>query len=238
VNQAIRRSARSLIGPEPSSLSSAEQSKLAEFNTQLSQSGAVVATEASALLGKELFAKARAAALYDMNVVSNEAGDHVFITAPGAFHKFSNPLTEDAFDHAKALVAALSYGMSQSTHMRGRIWGIDLLLGKLIRGGIVGPAPAIGNDYRALELERVVETKRVGNGFTMRLIKREVGVIALEVLKGRNAAASALETLPSAGMRAYTPPEVARVRLRKSQSSASKAQTRSLLSAVRGGGGL
>jgi hypothetical protein len=221
-----------------SSLNSAEQAKLSEFDAKVKANGAIVASEAGALLGETLFSKVRAAALYDMNIVSNEAGDHVFITAPGAFHKFSNPLTEDAFDHAKALVAALSYGMSQSPHVRGRIWSIDLLLGKLIRGGTVGPAPAIGNDYRALELERVVKTEHVGNGFTMRLLKREVGVIALEVLKGRNAAASALETLPSAGMRSYTPPEVARVGLRKTQSATSKAQTRSLLSAVRGGGGL
>lgn len=220
------------------SLSSVEQSKLVEFDGKLKSSGAIVASEANSLLGETLFSKVRAAALYDMNIVSNEAGDHVFITAPGSFHKFSNPLTEDAFDHAKALVSALSYGMSQSSNMRGRIWGIDLLLGKLIRGGTVGPAPAIGNDYRALELERVVQTDRSGNGFTMRLLKREVGVIALEVLKGGNAAASALEVLPSAGMRSYTPPEVARVGLRKNQSPTSKAQTRSLLSAVRGGGSL
>ena len=90
-----------------SSLSSAEQNKVSEFEARLKSSGAIVASEASALLGETLFSKARAAALYDMNIVSNEAGDHVFITAPGAFHKFSNPLTEDAFDHAKALVAAL-----------------------------------------------------------------------------------------------------------------------------------
>ncbi len=215
-----------------SSLASAEQSKLSEFEAKLAADGAVIASEAIAILGESLFSKTRAAALYDMNVVSNEAGDHVFITAPGSFHKFSNPLTEDAFDHAKALVAALSYGMSRSSQVRGRIWGIDLLLGKLIRGGTVGPAPAIGNDYRALELERVVQTERVGNGFTMRLLKREVGVIALDVLQGRNAAASALEVLPSAGMRSYTPPEVARVRLRRNQSTVSKAQTRSLLDAV------
>lgn len=221
-----------------SSLSSAEQNKLSEFDAKLKAGGAIIATEAGALLGETLFSKVRAAALYDMNIVSNEAGDHVFITAPGAFHKFSNPLIEDAFNHAKALVAALSYGMSQSSQMRGRIWGIDLLLNKLIRGGAVGPAPAIGNDYRALELERVVETERVDHSFTMRLLKREVGVIALEVLKGRNAAASALEILPSAGMRGYTPPEIARVRLRRTQSPPSKAQTRSLLSAVRGGGAL
>lgn len=221
-----------------SSLSSSEQSKLTEFDSKLKDNGALIASEANSILGDTLFSKAKAAALYDMNIVSNEEGDHVFITTPGAFHKFSNPLTEDAFDHAKALVAALTYGMSLSSHARGRIWGIDLLLGKLIRGGTVGPAPAIGNDYRALEIDRVVKTESIGSGFTMRLLKREVGIIALEVLKGRNAAASALETLPSAGMRSYTPPEVARIGMRKTQSPASKAQTRSLLSAVRGGGSL
>ena len=190
------------------------------------------------MLGDILFSKVRAAALYDMNIVSNEAGDHVFITSPGSFHKFSNPLTEDAFDHAKALVAALTYGMTHSSAARGQIWGIELLLGKLIAGGTVGPATAIGNDYRALELERVVQTEPAGYGFRMRLLKKEVGIIALEVLKGKNAAAAALETLPSAGMRSYTAPEAARVRLRKGQTAVSKAQTRTLLSAVRGGGGL
>ncbi|MFF9385852.1 hypothetical protein ACF1A3_35890, partial [Streptomyces globisporus] len=69
----------------------------------------------------------------------------------------------------------------------------------------------------------------------MRLLKREVGEIALQVLQGGNAAATALETLPSAGMRAYTAPEVARARMRKTQTTASKTQTRNLLSAVRVG---
>jgi hypothetical protein len=234
----FRRGTASKTKKVLSSLSSADQSKLLEFEAKLKANGAIIAAEATLLLGEVLFSKVRAAALYDMNIVSNEAGDHVFITAPGAFHKFSNPLTEDAFDYAKALVAALSYGMSQSPQTRGRIWGIDWLLRKLIAGGTVGPAPAIGNDYRALELERVVETERIGSGFYMRLLKREVGVIALDVLEGRNASASALEILPSAGMRSYTPPEVARVGLRKTQSTLSKVQTRTLLSAVRGGSAL
>jgi hypothetical protein len=220
------------------SLSSSEQAKIVEFDAKVKANGAVTAANATKVLGEILFAKVRAAALYDMNVVSNEAGDHVFITSPGSFHKFSNPLTEDAFDNAKALVAALTYGMTHSPSARGQIWGIDLLLRKLIRGGTVGPATAIGNDYRALELERVVQIEPSGYGFKMRLLKREVGIIALEVLKGRNAAASALETLPSAGMRSYIAPEAARVRLRKEQSATSRAQTRSLLSAVRGGGAL
>jgi hypothetical protein len=217
------------------SLSSEEQGKMAGFDSHVQRRGAVPASEAQSMLGKTLFEKLRAAAIYDMNIVSNEAGDHVLITAPGAFHKFSDPLTEDAFDHAKALVAALTYGMTLSSTARGQIWGVDLLLRKLIDGGTVGPATAIGNDYRALEFERVVKIQRSGYGFTMQLLKKDVGIIARAVLAGQNAAASALETLPGAGMRAYTAPEVARTRLRKNQSQPSKTQTHSLLSAVRGG---
>ena len=220
------------------SLSSGETSKIVELDSMIKAKGAIGLKVASKLLGEELFSKVRAAALYDMNIVSNESGEHVFITAPGSFHKFSDPLTEDAFDHAKALVAALTYGMTASASSRGQIWGVQLLLDKLIRGGTVGPATAIGNDYRALELERVVETQPAGYGFTMRLVKREVGIIARDVLAGGNAAAGALEALPSAGMQSYTPPEAARARMRKKQSAASRAQTRTLLSAVRGGGSL
>jgi hypothetical protein len=146
-------------------------------------------------------------------------------------------MIDDAFDHAKALVSALSYGMSQSSAARGRIWGVDLLLRKLLRGEEVGPAPAIGNDYRALELERVVEITHTGNGyFTMRLLKMEVGQIALEVLTGGNAAAAGLELLPSAGMRSYTASEASRSEFRKrGQGQESKAQMRTLLRAVRSG---
>lgn len=218
------------------SLSSAEQHKVIEFNTLLDTRGSVTATEAGAILGETLFSKLKAAALYDLNVVSNEAGDHVFVTSPGAFHKFTNPLIDDAFDHAKALVAALSYGMAASASTRGRIWGVNLLLAKLLRGEEVGSAPAIGHDYRALELERVVKIIPTGGGyFKMRLLKNEVGQIALAVLKDGNASATALEKLPSAGMRSYTGPEIARTNFRKNQTAPSKSQTRTLLSAVRGG---
>jgi len=218
------------------SLSQQEAAKVAEFEEMLRKQGWIHTATAEQVLGRTLLSKLKAAALYDMNVVSNESGDHVFITSPGAFHKFASPLIEDAFDHAKALVAALGYGMSASSATRGRIWGVDLLLNKLIRGDEVGPAPAIGHDYRALELERVVQIRNVGGSyFKMKLLKREVGEIALQVLRGGNAAAAALETLPSAGMRSYTAPEEARSRFRKSQSAPSRAQTQSLLSAMRGG---
>lgn len=220
------------------SLTIDEQRKLREFDEKMCRLGAVHGPQAIKVLGGELYDKLRAAGIYDVNVVSNEAGDHVFVTSPGAFNKFVNPLVDDAFDHAKALVSALSYGMSQSNLGRGRIWGVDLLLRKLIRGEEIGPATAIGNDYRALEFERVVSTRPGRYGFFLTLLKKEVGQLALEVLKGRNASATALENLPSAGMKSYIAPEANRIGCRKNQSKPSKAQTRSLLSAVRGGGSL
>ena len=218
------------------SLSTAKQLMMQEFDAILQIRGATTNIEASKILGDELFSKLKAAAIYDMNIVSNEAGDHVLITAPGSFHKFTDPMVDDAFDHAKALVAALSYGMMLSSTYRGQIWGVDLLLKKLLRGGEVGPASAIGHDYKALELEGVVQIiSRKPGSFTMKLLKKEVGQIALQVLQGGNASAKALETLPGAGMRSYTAPEAARSNFRKTQVAASKAQTRTLLSAVRGG---
>ena len=66
-------------------------------------------------------------------------------------------MIDDAFDLAKALVAALTYGMTERSSGTGRIQSIDLLLGRLIAGGSVGPATAIGQDYRVLEEKRVVE---------------------------------------------------------------------------------
>ena len=221
------------------SLNPEETRKFQEFEALLKTKGAVLYSQANKMLGNELLSKLQAAAVFDMNIVSNEAGEHTFITSPSSFHKFSDPLTEDAFDHAKSLVAALSYGMSVSSYGRGKILSIEALLGRLINGYKVGPATAIGNDYRALEFERVVQVIPESSGlFSLRLLKKEVGEIALEVLRGGNAAAAALEVLPSAGMKSYTAPEAARAQFRKNQSSTSKLQTRNLLSAVRGGSSL
>jgi hypothetical protein len=222
------------------SLSTSEQSKMVEFQGLIEIQGCVGLLVAERLLGHELLSKLRAAAVYDMNVVSNEAGEHVFVTSPSAFHKFVSPLVDDAFDHAKALVAGLSYGMSLSSTERGRLWAVGALLRKLVNGDVVGPARAIGYDYRALEFDRVVQIISTGNDFfKMRLLKREVGELALQVLEGGNASAASLENLPGAGMRGYTAPEADRAHYRKRhQGPASKAQTRSLLSAVRRGSSL
>jgi hypothetical protein len=220
------------------SLSSSEQSLFSQFGEILKSSGAVKLSQAEKLLGTTLLSKLRAAGVFDENIVSNESGDHSFLTSPGSFHKFSNPLVDDAFDHAKALVSALSYGMHVSASTRGQIWGVDYLLRKLLRGDSVGPAPAIGQDYRALELERVVAIKKSRYSYSMRLLKRDVGEIALQVLVN-GGATSSIEQIPGAQVTAYTGPEKARSDFRKRlELQPSKSQMRSLLSSVRSGGGI
>jgi hypothetical protein len=210
------------------SLDVKEQAVFLQFEAALKSGGALKISEAERMLGTQLISKLRAAAVFDEN-----------ITSPGAFHKFSNPMIDDAFDHAKALVAALSYGMHVSSTERGQIWGVDLLLKKMLRGEPVGPAPAIGQDYRALELERVISITAVGSRYSMQLLKREVGEIALQVLQHGSAAAAAIGGIPGAQVTGYTGPEKARANFRKRKDiQPSKSQMRGLLSAVRSGGGL
>ena len=184
-----------------SSLSSEEQTKLAEFDEILKRSGCVLAATADRVLGRTLFEKLKAAALYEINTVSNEHGEHAFVNSPGAFHKFVNPLIDDSFDLAKALVSALTYGMTLRHPSKGRIISVDWILGALIQGRTIGPATAIGNDYRVLEQSRVVQlTPATGGMFRMRLLKREIGELALQVLKRGDANAEAISVPPSSPM--------------------------------------
>jgi hypothetical protein len=219
-----------------SSLSSEEQAKLAEFDEILKRRGCVLATTADRVLGRTLFEKLKAAALYEVNTVSNEHGEHAFVNSPGAFHKFVNPLIDDSFDLAKALVSALTYGMTLRHRSQGRIISVDWILGALIQGRTIGPSTAIGNDYRVLEESRVVKlTPATGGMFWMRLLKREMGELALQVLKRGDANAEAISVPPSSPMTGYIGPEQSRVRVRRNQKQPSKRATRDILSALRGG---
>jgi hypothetical protein len=83
-----------------SSLSSDEQSKITEFDAIIKARGCVLASKADAVLGRTLFEKLKAAAVYEVNTVSNEHGEHAFVNSPGAFHKFVDPLVDDSFDLA------------------------------------------------------------------------------------------------------------------------------------------
>ncbi len=219
-----------------SSLSSAEQTKLTEVTALLNSTGCVYAATCENILGNDLFEKLKAAGVLEVNTVSNEQGDHAFVTLPGAFHKFVSPLIDDSFDMAKALVSALSYGMHLRRAPQGRIISVDWILNALIRGSTIGPATAIGADYRVLEQSRVVQLIPANNRmFRMKLLKKEIGQLALQVLKRGDANAEAINGPPSAPMTGYTGPERTRESVRINQRKPSKQHTHDILSALRGG---
>jgi len=220
------------------SLSETDHQRVADVAAQLSQSGCLAASHVESVLSKPLFEKLVAAGVYDLNQVANEQGTHVYVTAPSAFHKFVDPMVDDCFDMAKSLVAALTYGMNARPAYQGRIGQLPALLNRLIGGREIGPATAIGEDYRVLEVSRVVKIRpdaQHPGRFYMRLLKTEVGQLALQVLTQGNAYAQSLTTLPSAPMSGYVGPEESRTGVRRVQSQLSKRTTRDLLEAVRGG---
>lgn len=220
------------------SLTDSEKRLATEIGEQLSKTGCLTAVNVEQVLSKRLFDKLVAAGVYDLNKVTNEQGSHVYVTAPAAFHKFVNPMVDDCFDMAKSLVAALSYGMQARHASHGRISMLSALLSKLINGNEVGPATAIGQDYRVLEVSRVVKIRPdigISGRFFMRLLKKEVGQLALHVLTQGDANAQSLNDLPSAPMSGYVGPEESRASVRKTQSQKSKRSTRDVLEAVRGG---
>lgn len=220
------------------SLTDSEQRLIAEIAGQLSTSGCLSVQHVEHVLSKQLFEKLVAAAVYDLNEVTNEQGSHVYVTAPAAFHKFVDPMVDDCFDMAKSLVAALTYGMISRSSFQGRITDLPALVGKLISGREVGPTTSIGQDYRVLEVNGVVKLRRdvnYANRYYLKLLKKEVGELALHVLTQGNAYAQSLADLPSAPMAGYIGPEESRTSVRKNQSPLSKRATRDVLEAVRGG---
>lgn len=225
----VNKSARVL-----SSLSTAEQSSFLSITEKLKSVGCIYADNCERELGVPLFEKLKAAGVLEVNTVSNERGDHAFVTLPGAFHKYVSPLIDDTFDMAKALVSALSYGMQLRPASQGRILSFDWILDALIAGRTIGPASAIGADYRVLEQNRVIQLFPANSGmFRMKLLKKEVGELALQVLKRGNANAEAINTPPSAPMTNYQGPEYAREQTRKRQSQPSKRHTHDILSTLR-----
>lgn len=218
------------------SLTPADQSKVREVDDLLTKHGCVALSEVAAILGNGLLEKLNAIAMYDISVVNNDKENVAFVTKPAAFSKFGNPLVEDALDLAKAFVSSLTYGMTRSSYARGRITMIERLMQALIKGRWVGPVDAIGQDYRALELKGVVQVAPAERGgYHMRLLKSDVGVIALEVIRAGEASESALK-LPGATVTGYVAPEPNRESRRRKQQVASKKATRDMVMALRTGG--
>ena len=224
------------------SLTSAEQSKLNELNETLKKQACVDTDFATKLLGESLFKKVTAIGLFDISVVSNSTEDVGFLTLPSAFSKYSNSMVDDAFDLAKAFVSSVTYGMTKSSYARGQIQMVDALLSALVRGESVGPVNAIAQDYKVLELKGVVEvktgTKKGRTGPMLRLLKKEVGELALQAIRQGDVSEHSLSSLPTAAVTTFSGPEHNREKIRRAQTKVSPKATNDMLSILRTGGGI
>jgi hypothetical protein len=191
-----------------SSLSPTETRSIQDIEALFVRSVTIPYADMIKILGDDLFRKLHSIGVYDVNTVSNERETSAFITKPAAFSKYGNTLIDDALDLVKAFVTSLTYGMTYSPYNRGRITMLPLLLNKLIRGEWVGPATAIGHDYKVLEVRRVIQVKDIGGGrFSMRLLKRDVGELALQALIQGDISEKTLSLLQGASITNYTGPE-------------------------------
>lgn len=174
------------------SISASEVSKIQQVDELLSTKGCEELEVVESIAGKALLEKLLSIGMYDISKVSNSRDYKAYVTKPSAFGKYGNPFAEDALDLAKAFVASLQYGMTRSSPGRGRILDIGVLLRKLIAGHSIGPATAIGEDYRLLELRRVVELTpgHIPGTFLMKLLKRDIGELALHVLERGDASST------------------------------------------------
>lgn len=220
-----------------SSLKASEATLLTEVTQKLQETGCLPLETVNRILGQDLFSRLHSIGLFDVSVVGNDQGKSHFVTRPAAFSKFSNSIADDALDLAKALVASLTYGMTVSSYYRGRIQMVSALMNKLIAGHSVGPATAIGSDYQALELKGVVAVTPADNGmFAMRLLKPEVGRLALAVIEDGDITAESVSHIPGARITEYVAPELTREVQRKNATEAVKLKARNLLQEIRTGG--
>lgn len=216
-------------------LEAAEQTKLKEFEQHLKAAGCLQESKAKAILGEPLLKKLVGVGIFDVSSVKNDAEEASFITLPSAFSKYGHPLEDDALDLAKALVASLTYGMQRSSYGRGKISMVGRLLRKLNSGAHIGPATAIGEDYRVLELRRVVQIVPAGGTmFYMRLLKKEIGELAALVLQAQDSAGDALIQMQGASVVHFSGPEMNREKIRrKKQAPESARRTNDILKAIR-----
>jgi len=238
----FRRDATKKIMSVMDSLKADEKIKLVELSEILKASACVPVDYAKTVLGNTLFEKVTAIGLYDISIVSNSKEEVGYLTLPSAFSKYSSSMVDDAFDLAKAFVSSVTYGMTKSSYVRGQIQMVDKLLSALVRGESVGPVHAISEDYKVLELKGVVEvqkgTKNGRTGPMLKLLKKEVGELALQAIRQGDVSEHSLTSLPTAAVTTFNGPETNREVVRRKQAANNPKSTNEMLSILRTGGGL
>lgn len=237
----FRRESTKKIKAVLDSLNVDEQSKLKEIELKLKAVACITVQEVQKKLGEKLFSKVNSIGLFDINTVSNSTETIGYVTLPSAFSKYGNSMIEDAFDLAKAFLSSLTYGMTKSAYARGQILAVEILLKALVDGREVGPVKAIGEDYKVLELKGVVSVRdgvRNGRrGPMMKLLKKEIGELALQAIKQGDISEQSLPDLPSAVITRYIGPEDNRTDIRRKQLAQNPSDTNDMIQALRTGKG-
>ncbi len=202
------------------SISSVEQVRVLELNEKLETEACIQYSSAVKIIGEDLFKKLHSIGFYDVSSVANSKEKKYLVTLPVAFAKFGDGLVDDAMDLAKAFVSSLTYGMKYSDYYRGKIVAFEKLMQRLIDGHEVGAATAIGQDYKALEFKGVVSTrpsKDKKGQYYMKLLKKDVGKLALEVLRNGNAIESVVFKKLNSNVHTYAAPEINREEAREKE---------------------
>ena len=217
-----------------------EAARLTEVQDKLSRQGALYEVEVEKILGTNLYNRLISVGLFDRMEVSNSTESVGYIASPNDFQKYGRPFEEDPIDDAKVLIASLTYGQTRSNAVRGRIMMPEALIRALVRGDELaanaGGIRAIGEDYRELEARQVVETKEQSRGrFTMRLLKKDVGELALSIVRGGAAAQDAV-LMDGSPARAFKGPHASRNEVRVKNDIADKRFVHETLDRLRSGG--
>lgn len=220
------------------SLKESEKALVTEADELLRRQGAVYEADIEKMLGPELYRRLVSIGYFDRMEVNNTSEATGYLALPDAFQKYGRPFEEDPVDDAKALLASLTYGMQRSTYTRGQITLPTKLLNKLIEGGTVGdqkPVAAIGEDYRELEKRGVVKVIPAGYGrYSMKLLKPDVGELALAIVSGRNASEESL-LMGTRAATGFKGPEENRRQVRQKNTVEDRRFITSTLDRIRGG---
>lgn len=220
-----------------SSLNAEDTRKIHELDQILTSQGCVALEKGKSILGEVLLSKLQSIGMYDFNEVSNIKETKTFITKPSAFSKYGDPFKEDALDLAKAFVSSLYYGMNFSSRGRGKITMIKALLERLVDGYVVGPATAIGEDYKLLEMKRVIQIRKSQNTsmYYMKLLKKDIGALAMQVFEFGDTSEQTLinSNIYTGSVTNYIGPERKRYFNRKEQGPQSKKAVAEILRTLR-----
>ena len=215
-----------------------ERARLSEVQEKLTRQGAMYDADVERVLGPDLYKRLVSVGIFDRMEISNSTESVGYIASPNDFQKYGRPFEEDPIDDAKALIASLTYGQTRSDYMRGQITMPDALIRKLVRGEEVGKngVRAIGEDYHELETRQVVEVIQKSYGrFTMRLLKKDVGELALTIIRGGTIAQEAI-LMDGSPARAFKGPHDARNEVRAKNNIADRRFVLDTLEGLRSAG--